>query len=158
MDDLKSHVAYLKGLASGLGFDDGTREGKLLGKIVEVLDALAEAVTELQGDYDDLAEYTEALDEDLSNLEEDIYGDDDDDEADDDDDDDEPEYADDEELFSVECPDCREMVYIDDDLLDDDDVVEILCPSCERVVFVNEDKDDDEDDDDDDDNEREKSR
>lgn len=135
MDDLRSRVAYLKGLAAGLSLDENSREGKLFNQIIDVIEALTEAVTELQDDYEDLADYTEAIDEDLNELEGDFY------EEEDDDDDDESEEDDDGELFSVECPDCHEIVYIDDDMLDDDDVVEILCPNCERVVFVNDDED-----------------
>jgi len=138
MEDLKSRVAYLKGLAAGLNFDASSREGKLFEQVIEVIDSLAAAVTELQDDFDDLVDYTEALDEDLSELEEDFYEEEEDQDSDDDDDDDDD---DDEELFSVECPDCHEIVYIDDDMLEDDDVVEILCPNCERVVFVNDDED-----------------
>jgi endogenous inhibitor of DNA gyrase (YacG/DUF329 family) len=133
MDDLKSRVAYLKGLAAGLGMDDNSREGKLFTQLIDVIDALSEAVIELQDDYDDLADYAEAIDEDLNELEEDFY--DEDDLAPDDED-----YYDDDEMFSVECPDCHEIVYIDDDMLDDEEVVEILCPNCERVVFVNDDE------------------
>ena len=131
MDHLKSRVAYLKGLAEGLGLDDGSREGKLFGQMIEVIDSLTEAVTQLQEDYTDLADYTEAIDEDLNDLEGEYY---DEDELEDE------EYFDeddDEDMFSVECPECHEIVYIDDDMLEDDDVVEILCPNCERVVFVN---------------------
>jgi len=137
MDNLKSRVAYVKGLAEGLGLDDSSREGKLFRHIIDILDALAEAVINLQEDYSDLADYTEAIDEDLNDLEDDFYDDlaeEEDEEAD----------FDDDEMFSVECPECHEIVYIDDDMLEDDDVVEILCPNCERVVFVN-DKEDYED-------------
>jgi len=131
MDDLKSRVAYLRGLATGLGIEDETREGKLFSQIIDVIDALSDAITELQDDYDDLVDYTEAIDEDLNELEDDFY------------EEDEPfdEEADDEEMFSVECPDCHETVYIDEDMLEDEDVVEILCPNCERVVFINDDED-----------------
>ncbi|MBT9168913.1 MAG: hypothetical protein DDT19_02264 [Syntrophomonadaceae bacterium] len=131
-------MAYLKGLAAGLNFDTNSREGKLFEQIIEVIDSLAVAVTELQADFDDMVDYTEALDEDLSELEEDFS---EEDESDDDDDDDNDDDDDDDELFSVKCPDCHEIVYIDDDMLEDDDVVEILCPNCERVVFVNDDED-----------------
>jgi endogenous inhibitor of DNA gyrase (YacG/DUF329 family) len=133
MDDLKSRVAYLKGLAAGLGMDDNSREGKLFTQMIDVIEALSEAVSELQDDYDDLADYAEAIDEDLNELEEDFYEDDELLEG-------EEDYYDDDEMFSVECPDCHEIVYIDDDMLDDEDVVEILCPNCERVVFVNDDE------------------
>ena len=142
MDDLKSRVAYVKGLAEGLGLDDSSREGKLFRHMIDLFDALADAVTKLQEDYADLADYTEAIDEDLNDLEDDFY--DGMDEEDEDGDEEEMDFADDDEMFSVECPECHEIVYIDDDMLEDDDVVEILCPNCERLVFVN-DKEDYED-------------
>lgn len=132
MDDLKARVAYLKGLTEGLGLNDDSREGKLFRHIIEVIDELAEAVIGLQEDIDDLADYTEAIDEDLNDLEDDYY-----EEYDEDDDYEE----DDDDVFSIECPDCHEIVYIDDEMLEDDDVVEILCPNCQRVVFVNDNED-----------------
>ncbi|NLZ93220.1 MAG: AraC family transcriptional regulator [Firmicutes bacterium] len=136
MDDLTSRVAYLRGLAAGLGIEESSREGKLFTEIIDVIDALAVAVTELQEDHAELADYTEAIDEDLNELEDDFYesyGEEEDEDY----------YdleAEDDDMFSVECPECHEIVYIDDDMLEDDDVVEILCPNCERIVFVNDDK------------------
>lgn len=135
MDDLKTRVAYLKGLAEGLGLDDGSREGKLFRHVIEVIGELAEVVTVLQDDYTDLADYTEAIDEDLNDLEGDFY------EEEEDEDEDEDYYDQEDDMFSVECPECHEIVYIDDDMLEDDDIVEILCPNCERVVFVNDNED-----------------
>lgn len=133
MNDLNSRVAYLKGLAEGLGLDEEKRESKLFRAIIDVLAEMAEAIGRLRDDYDDLTDYAEAIDQDLNDLEDDFY------------DDGEPEeYYDDredDEMFSVECPECHEIVYIDDDMLDDDDVVEILCPNCEHVVFVNDNED-----------------
>ncbi|NLM52534.1 MAG: AraC family transcriptional regulator [Firmicutes bacterium] len=130
MDDLKSRVAYLKGLTEGLGFNDDSREGKLFRHIIDVIDELAESVMVLQEDVEDLVDYTEAIDEDLNDLEDDYYDLEDD------------EFDEDEEgVFSIECPDCHELVYIDDEMLEDDDVVEILCPNCQRVVFVNDHED-----------------
>lgn len=137
MEDLTSRVAYLRGLAAGLDIDSGSREGKLFAEIIEVIDALAQVVSELEEDHAELIDYTEAIDEDLNELEEDFY------EEYDEEDDDEDYYdleAEDDDMFSVECPECHEIVYIDDDMLEDDDVVEILCPNCERVVFINDEK------------------
>ncbi|NLM46281.1 MAG: AraC family transcriptional regulator [Firmicutes bacterium] len=146
MDGLKARVAYVKGLAEGLGLDESSREGKLFRHMIDLFDVLADAVTKLQEDYAELADYTEAIDEDLNDLEDDFYDDFDDEDEDKDEaeEEEETDFDDDDEVFSVECPECHEIVYIDDDMLEDDDVVEILCPNCERVVFVN-DKEDYED-------------
>lgn len=134
MDDLKSRVAYLKGLAAGLGMEESSSEGKLFNQLIDVVGALSESVIELQEEFDDLVDYTEAIDEDLNELEDDFYEEELEDDL-------LIEEDDDDDLFSVECPDCHEIVYIDDEMLEDEDVVEILCPNCERVVFVNDDED-----------------
>jgi NAD-dependent SIR2 family protein deacetylase len=135
MDDLKSKVAYLNGLANGLNISEDTKEGKLLLKIIEVLGHLSDAVAELQDDYEDLMEYAEAIDNDLTDLEEDYYDEFDEEDGDDDDtlEDEEGNY------FTIECPDCHEVICMDEELLEEDDTLEILCPKCEKVVFVNDD-------------------
>ncbi len=134
MDDLKSQVAYLNGLANGLNITEDSKEGKLLLKIIDVLGQLSEAVEELQDDFDDIMEYAEAIDNDLTDLEEDYY-----EEFDEEDFDEEDLDTEDGSYFNVECPDCQEVICLDEDLLDEDDTLEILCPKCEKVVFVNDD-------------------
>jgi hypothetical protein len=134
MDDLKSQVAYLNGLANGLNITEDSKEGKLLLKIIDVLGQLSEAVEELQDDFDDIMEYAEAIDNDLTDLEEDYY-----EEFDEEDLDEEDLDPEDGSYFTVECPDCHEVICLDEDLLDEDDTLEILCPKCEKVVFVNDD-------------------
>lgn len=128
MEEIKTKIAYLKGLASGLEIDDSTKEGRLFGNIIEALEAMAEAIDQLQTDYDELFDYTEAIDEDLTALEKDYYEEESDEFEDEDGD-----------AFTVECPNCGDTVYIDDDLLEEKDT-EVLCPNCERVVFVNDDE------------------
>lgn len=134
MDDLKSQVAYLNGLANGLNITEDSKEGKLLLKIIDVLGQLSEAVEELQDDFDDIMEYAEAIDNDLTDLEEDYY-----EEFAEEDFDEEDLDTEDGSYFTVECPDCQEVICLDEDLLDEDDTLEILCPKCEKVVFVNDD-------------------
>ncbi len=134
MEDLRSKVAYLNGLANGLNITEDTKEGKLLLKIIEVLGQLSDSVEELQDDYDDLMEYAEAIDNDLTDLEEDYYEEIEEDEFDADD-----LEGEDGNYFSVECPDCQEVICMDEELLEEDDTLEILCPKCEKVVFVNDD-------------------
>ena len=40
-------VSYLQGLLEGLGISDATPEGKMIGKIVDVLEDIADAIDEL---------------------------------------------------------------------------------------------------------------
>ncbi len=126
MEFLYEKVAYLKGLADGLNIEETTKEGRLLVSIIDVLEDFADSIVELNEDADEMAEYIEAMDEDLTNIEEDLYEDDEDDDDEDDDDID---------FVEVECPNCHEEVYIDEDLLYEDDI-DVVCPRCnEKVEF-----------------------
>ncbi len=123
MDDLRAKLAYLKGLSEGLDLDENSKEGKLFSQMIFLLEGMTDVVDDLQEDYDELYEYVEAIDQDLTDLEDDVYQ--------------EPFDEDEEDFeeFSLECPDCHEIVYVDGDTLDEEDI-EVLCPSCHRVVFV----------------------
>lgn len=137
--DLKAQVSYLKGLAEGLKIDEQQKEGKIIIKIIDLLDNLVDELKELQDDHDELCEYTEAIDDDLTELEEDFF----------DQVGDEPKSKDEErdygEGFTIECPNCREMVVVGEDLLDDDSPLEVTCPGCGEIVLID-DEDWDEDD------------
>jgi DNA-directed RNA polymerase subunit RPC12/RpoP len=113
-------VAYLKGLIEGLGIDEGSKEGRIIKAIVEVLDDVALTVTDLEDGLSEISEQVDAIDEDLEDIEKDFYGDDDDDDDDDEDDDDA-------DYYEVTCPKCGEKVCLDDELLSDG---EINCPKC----------------------------
>jgi len=131
MEFLYEKVAYLKGLADGLDIEETTKEGKLLVKIIDILEDFADAIVEIDEDADEMAEYVEAMDEDLTNIEEDLYEDLDEEEDDEDDDEDI-------EFVEVECPNCNEEVYIDEDLLYEDDI-DVVCPRCnEKIELVEE--------------------
>ncbi|RKD25568.1 hypothetical protein BEP19_01085 [Ammoniphilus oxalaticus] len=54
---------------------------------------------------------------------------------------DEMEGYDDDDLgyFEMECPNCQELVSIDQDVFDDDMIAEVLCPDCHEVILVNDD-------------------
>lgn len=74
MDYLGQKVSYLKGLAEGLGIDENSKEGKLLLHIIDALEDFADVLGETIEDQMDLEEYVNFIDEDLADIEEDIYG------------------------------------------------------------------------------------
>lgn len=74
MEYLMQKVSYLKGLADGLGVDDSSKEGKLLLHIVDTLEEFADVLDETVDNQLDLEEYVNFIDEDLADVEEDIYG------------------------------------------------------------------------------------
>lgn len=132
--ELSEKVAYIKGLMKGLNLDEGKDEVKVLNAVLDVLDEMTLAISELQEENDELYDGLDAIDEDLSVLEnfcddllddEDIY---DYEQCSDYEDND---YDDDSVLYEVTCPKCKEVIYLDEDMLVDG---EIRCPSCSELL------------------------
>ena len=132
MKYLYEEVAYLKGLAEGLNISKETNEGKIIHKIIDVLDSFADSIVELDEQQCDLAEYVESIDEDLADMEDDIY---DDEDSEDDDEDENYSYV------EMECPNCSDLVEIDEDLLYNDEI-DIVCPNCKAIILSSDDDDD----------------
>ncbi len=123
MNEVKEQVAYLKGLIDGSDFL--AREGKervVWEKMLELFSSIAERLDELQTGQQDLEQYAEALDDDLAEVEEELYG---------------GEEADEDEFVEMECPHCKESVRFAEELLYEDDV-EVTCPNCGEVVYASE--------------------
>lgn len=140
MKYLSEEVAYLRGLAEGLEIESETKEGKMICKIIDVLENLTDTLDDMQEDYDELVEYVESVDEDLSDVEDILYEEDDDDFDDDYDDED---YDDEDELsyIEMECPNCGDLVDIDEELLFDDSV-DVICPNCQAIILSSEEDED----------------
>jgi DNA-directed RNA polymerase subunit delta len=119
MADIKVKVAYLNGLAEGLGINKDTKEGQVLLGIMDVLNDISDEIEQLHVEQADLEDYVKAVDEDLVDLEDEVY------EVDEDEDD----------LIELECPECGQLVYVRDDFSDDEVPVELMCPSCGFIVY-----------------------
>lgn len=76
MYELSKKVSYLKGLAEGLGLKEESKEEKILSEIIDILDEMAEVVCDNEVAIEDLEDYIFEVDEDLSYLEDYVYGDD----------------------------------------------------------------------------------
>lgn len=121
--DICEKVAYIKGLAEGMKLDTDTNEGKVLAAIIDLLGDITEEICDIEDACDDMSEQLDAVDEDLSSLEDIIYED-----CDCDCDDDDCDCCDcDDELYEVECPACNDIIYLDEDMLADEG---IDCPNC----------------------------
>ena len=123
--DICEKITYIKGLAEGLDLDTTTKEGKILNAIIDLLGDITEEICDIEEGCDELCEQIDAVDEDLANLEELIYGDDEDDcDCDCDCDD----CCDcDDEVYEIECPACNDVIYLDADMLEEEGMV---CPNC----------------------------
>ncbi len=123
-------AAYIKGLAEGLGIDNDTKEGKVINAIIDLLGDITVDLEDAQDACAMLVEQIDAVDEDLADLEEVIYGDDEEDYDECDGDCDCCDGCDD-ELYEVECPACHDIIYIDDTMLDEG---QITCPNCGKTL------------------------
>ncbi len=147
MMSLTEKLAYIQGLCEGLALDDTTKEGKVLLAIVDLLDDLTDTVVQLDNDVDQIFDEIDAIDEDLTDVEDALLYDDEDEEDDDcccgghghhhhhgdheckcgchDDEDEDEEWDDDEDLS---------------DLFDEENpLYEITCPKCGEIVCMDED-------------------
>ena len=126
--DLTEKIAYIKGLAEGLALDENKPEVKLINAIIDLLDDIAYDVQDMEELYDELSAQVEEIDEDLSDVESELYDDEDyDDDFDDDDD-----YDDDDDVFyEVTCGACGKKINVSEDVLLEG---EINCPNCGEVL------------------------
>lgn len=131
-------VAYLKGLAEGLGLSKDTKEDKLFAAIIDVLGDIASDIEDIELDIDELGDGLDAVSEDLELLEDIIYEDED---CDDDccDDDcccggDDCCCGGDDNFYEVTCPACENTITVDEDVIA---LGKIQCPNCgEMLEFV----------------------
>ena len=122
-------VAYLRGLAEGLGIGKDSKEDKLFSAIIDILGDISSDIEDLQDATDELGEGLDAVSDDLELLENAVYDD----------------YEDDDECCGGydDCccgHDHDDCCCGDDDCCcGDDQFYEITCPACENTITVDED-------------------
>ena len=127
--EITEKVAYLKGLAEGLGLDTETKEGKILTAMIDILDDMALELADLDAAQEELGDGLDAVSDDLEDVEDLIYGE----EEDEEDEDDGEEDEDSEDCYATTCPNCEETIYFDESILEDG---EVICPNCgEKLEF-----------------------
>lgn len=118
MQNLSEKISYLVGMSHGLNLTETGPQGRIVAEMVDVLSKMAEELKTLKEDLAEFKEYVECMDDDLLELEEDIYGEE-------------------EGYLVVKCRKCKQEVCFDQDILEDDDIIEVICPNCNEVVYVN---------------------
>ena len=123
---ISEKVAYLKGLAEGLDIDTSkSKEGKLISVMIGILEEIGLSLEDLEENNVALGEEIDAISDDLADVEKVVF-----DDEDEDDDEDECCCGDeDDDFFEVECPNCKEDLVIDDDVLESGVV---QCPNCKE--------------------------
>lgn len=129
---LSEKAAHLKGLLEGMEYDPSTKEGKLFAAIADILEDVSLSVADLEDSASYLLDYTEELDEDLGELEREVY------DIWDDEDDCDCDcgcgHGDEEEMEELECPACGAPIYMYESELEE--LVQLECPECGQVLNV----------------------
>ena len=127
---ITENAAYLKGLAEGLKLDESTNEGKLIVKMLNVIEEMAEKIAMLESANEELYSYMEGMAEDLVNLEDDFYDNSECEDYSDLNEDCDDETYTDEEYYEIECPSCGEKICFTEEF----DLDNFLCPACGNKI------------------------
>ncbi len=127
MSKLTDRISYLQGLAEGMKLNTEKDSNRLVTEILSVLGHVGDAFEALAESHSERSDCVESIDEDLADLEADLYDDDDEDLAEDAEDDFEG------SLIEYECPHCGKTIKIDADDVDFDE--DALCPECGKELF-----------------------
>lgn len=117
MSELKEKVAYLRGMANGLNLSDGNDQGKMINALIDVLNDFADEFDRLESMHISMQEQVNVIDEDLGDLEDEIY---------------ENEFDDD--FIEVACPHCeKDITFVEDEI---DNKEEVECPFCHKTFEI----------------------
>ena len=130
MSQLTDKISYLQGLAEGMKLNPEKDSHRLIREILQVLGDVGEAFEALAESQGELSDYVESIDQDLADLEANLY-DEAEDEADGEEED--ADGEDEEDMILYECPHCGAQIQIEPDEVDFDE--EALCPQCGKELF-----------------------
>ncbi len=124
MGYLTERVSYLRGLVDGIKLDENTPESRIFGEIIELLDDMASSIENIDEKQNDISEDLADTQEDLYDF---LYGDEDETEDDE---------GDEEFYEEFRCPNCGEILPVDDELLESDEDITLKCPGCGEEVTI----------------------
>ena len=137
MSKLTDKISYLQGLAAGMKLNPEKDSHRLILGMLDVLGEVGDAYEALAEAHGELSNYVESIDEDLADLEEDIFGEDDEEDLDGEDDGEADEEGDeiepDDSPILYDCPHCHTTVEIDPESVDFDE--DAICPACGKELF-----------------------
>lgn len=131
MSKLSDRISYLQGLAEGMKLNVEKDSNRLILDILNVLGDVSEAIDGLEEAHAELSDYVDSIDEDLADLESELY--DDEDEEVFEGGEEEEESDEENEVISYECPHCGHEVQINASEVDFDE--DAKCPSCGKELF-----------------------
>ncbi len=125
--ELKEKASYIIGLVDGLEPDFTTKEGKILKEVMQLLVNVCEEVSDLKTDVEQIYDELDAIDQDLSDVEEELF--------------ESPEELFDGGIYELTCPECEEIVCLDEEMMAKDD---LSCPACGTKFELDFDEEDEE--------------
>ena len=132
MSKLTDKISYLQGLAEGMKLNQEKDSNRLITGILDVLGEVGESFEALAEAQEELSNYVESIDEDLADLEANLYDEEDEDLAEEDESD-EGEGEDLGGALLYECPHCHAEVELDPEELDLEK--DQPCPNCGKELF-----------------------
>ena len=124
--NITEKISYIKGLCEGLSLDEKKPEVKVINAIIDLLDDIAYDLTDMEELYDESSAQVDEIDQDLADVESDVYDDEDCDCCDccDDEDEEDP-------FYEVTCGACGQTLNVSEDVLLEG---EIECPNCGELL------------------------
>ncbi|MBR4836314.1 MAG: hypothetical protein IKU99_04805 [Clostridia bacterium] len=130
---ITENAAYIKGLAEGLGISESTPEGKVITKLIDLVEQMTAKIQALEDENDFLSESVELLESNITEIEDYLYDYEDEEYEDYSDLNDEEEYDEefeDEDYYEIECPSCGEVICFSEDI----DLETLVCPACGEPI------------------------
>lgn len=115
MSEAGQRITYAKGMLQGRQVGDQEGLQAVLTSVLEALEALHTEVDGVRRELEELSGYLQAVDDDLFEVEADLYG------------------YDEAEMAELECPHCQTPLVVEAEFLDDD-AAEVTCPECGYVL------------------------
>ena len=120
--NISEKAAYVKGLFDGMEPDMNEKQNKILKALIDLVGEMAEEVSELGQCYDDVCDQIDAIDEDLTGVEDALF------EEDSEDDDYDEIYSEDDK--TCDCKNCSDN--------EEGTVYEVTCPTCNETIALTE--------------------
>lgn len=137
---LTEKMSYLKGYIDGLDVDKTSKEWKVIEKMSDIMGEMTAYIEDLQSQVDEINEVCENLDEDLKDVETEVYNasvlDDIKPLSEIEDDADADDSFDDDQLYEVTCPTCGKTILLTESMLDEGGI-ECSCGESLEFDFEN---------------------
>ncbi len=115
MEHIQQEISYLRGFLAGNSSIE-EKHHQVYDRLLSVMEELTEEYRQTHLRLTELEDYVEAIDEDLTDVEQIIFA------------------EEDEELIPMTCPVCEEEVLIDQEDIQDRSI-QYLCPNCQAVLI-----------------------